>query len=456
MATTPAIVTDTIAAIATALGGGVGIVRLSGPRAETIARTIVPSLPRSAPSHRLFLGDAIDPVSGDVLDEVLAVVMRGPRSYTGEDVAELHGHGGLASMQALLDATLTAGARLATAGEFTRRAFAAGKIDLTQAEAVVSLIAADSQRALRAAQALRGGRLGREVDEARRKIVTALAELEGALDFPDEADADRRDGIAGDGASSTTKLAALATHLHALAAGFRRPLGVTPEVLLVGQVNAGKSSLMNALVGQERALVDEQPGTTRDVIEAEFELPETGRLRLVDTAGARAGASGVEARGQALAEARRAQAALVLLVYDGACGWQPEDEALQRAIHEQQIPLLIVENKADLPRAGASATSADVRVSATRSDGMDTLRAALAHALKLGDDSALPVASARQAAALSEAAAGVVRATELLPRAGEIAVVELRRALHQLGLVTGETVDEEVLDAIFSRFCIGK
>ena len=177
---------DTIAAIATGAGGGVGIIRISGPHAEAICRALVPSLPRNLMSHRLLLGTAIDPGSGERLDEVLAVVMRAPRSYTGEDVAELHGHGGAANLGRLLHAAIAQGARLATPGEFTRRAFEAGKLDLSQAEAIALVIGARDERGLRAAHALRRGALGERVDGARREIVASLADLEGALDFPDD------------------------------------------------------------------------------------------------------------------------------------------------------------------------------------------------------------------------------------------------------------------------------
>jgi tRNA modification GTPase len=442
---------DTIAAIATAVGGGVGIVRISGPAAEPIARALVPALPRAAPSHRMFLGVARDPQRGTVLDQVLVVVMRAPRSYTGEDVAELHGHGGAAALQALLGAALAAGARLATPGEFTRRALLAGKIDLTQAEAVAELIAAADGRALRAAQALRQGVLGRRVDEARRLIVAELAAIEGALDFPDEAAADVRDH--GEDPGAAARLRGLGEALAAAAASYRRPLAAVPELVLVGAVNVGKSSLLNALVGRERALVDEQPGTTRDVVEADAQLGEA-RVRLVDTAGWRDDPGPLETRGQALAGARLQQAALALVVFDGARGWRALDEQVRAAL-PPGLPHLLVENKSDLARAGDAVPSA-VRVSARTGAGLDQLRDRLVEWLALEDEPALPIASLRQASALGEAGHAIGRAASHLPAAGELAAVELRRALHQLGLVTGETVDEEVLDAIFARFCIGK
>ncbi len=443
---------DTIAAIATATGGGVGIVRISGPRAEAIARAIVPSLPRGVPSHRMFLGEAREPKSGAVLDEVLAVVMRAPRSYTGEDVAELHGHGGAAGLGALLDAALGAGARLAQPGEFSRRAFLAGKLDLAQVEALVALLAARDARSLRAAQGLRAGALGRKVEDVRRQIVDELAELEGALDFPDEA------GPVAPAAEHAARARAIAAGLAALAAGYRRPLGEVPQVLLVGPVNAGKSSLLNALAGEERALVDDAPGTTRDPVEAEVELaaPDRPRVRLVDTAGVRGGAVGIEARGQALGVARRDAAALALLVHDGAIGWDAACEALAGDLDRAGVAFLVVAAKADLAR-GAAPLRAHVEVSARSGEGIAALATAIARALHGDDEGEQLVATARQAEALAGAAAAAGAAAEALAtEAGEVAAVELRRALHELGQLTGETVDERVLDAIFARFCIGK
>lgn len=445
---------DTIAAIATAAGGGVGVVRVSGARAESIARALVPSLPTNLASHKLVLGEARDPVTGEVLDQVLVTVMRAPRSYTGEDVAELHGHGGQAVLEGLLAAALAAGARLATPGEFTRRAYLGGKIDLTQAEAVALLIGARDRDTLRAAQALRRGTLGRLIDDARRLVVGELAEIEGAIDFPEDAN-DAETPQAG-----AARLGALIHRLRETVAQAPRPLGVVPEILLVGRVNAGKSSLLNALVGHERALVDEQPGTTRDTVEAELELG--GRLvRLVDTAGEREEATALERRGQAIARGRWDAASLALCVYDGGVGWLPSDDALRGALERAGLPTIVVRNKADL--TGADRATLDViAVSARTGEGLPRLRDALLRGLGAGSDEGVPVASARQSEAIGVAVGALERAMQALTgspdqvAAPEVAAVELRRALHALGQVTGETVDEAVLDAIFARFCIGK
>ncbi|MEO6953555.1 MAG: tRNA uridine-5-carboxymethylaminomethyl(34) synthesis GTPase MnmE [Polyangia bacterium] len=441
---------DTIAAIATATGGGVGIVRISGPRAELVLRALCPALPRNLPSHKLVLTEARN---HEVLDQVLAVVMRAPRSYTGEDVAELHAHGGAANLRRLLDATLAAGARLATPGEFTRRAFVAGKLDLTQAEAVQALVGARDERTLRAAHALRSGTLGRAIEAARRAVVAELAEIEGALDFPDEAADELKTPT-----RRAARLHALANELSAHAAHHRRPLGVVPEIILMGPVNAGKSSLLNALCGHERALVDSQPGTTRDVVEADVDLgPRAGVVRLVDTAGLRDGLTALEQRGQAIAHERRKRATLTVLVYDAQRGYSDEDEAL-RSVLVLDGAVLVVENKSDLSSTRSYPEA--LAVSAQTGAGLDTLRARIADLLGNGDEEVV-VASARQAEALRAAASAIDRGCEALaglagPSAPELAAVDLRHALGQLGQLTGETVDEEVLDALFARFCIGK
>ena len=446
---------DTIAAIATGLGGGVGIVRLSGPQAEAIVARLMTPWPKSRPpTHKLHLGRVRDPKSGELGDQVLACVMRAPHSYTGEDVAELHGHGGVRVLRQLLDATIAAGARQAEPGEFTRRAFEAGRIDLTRAEAVAELIAAHSDRALRAAQAMQAGALERAIRELRGELVNALAELEGALDFPDEQLDARPEHESG------RVLADLGRRFSSLAGTYRRFLSERAEVVLVGRVNAGKSSLLNALVGEERALVDAEAGTTRDVVEAELEIGGVS-LRLLDTAGERIGedAAGVEARGVALGRRRRERADLVVLVVDATVGFTDGERALWDAFGT--IPCVIAWNKRDLGAAPAGLPEGArvVETAAPTQLGVDALKQALVSALgEADDDGSVLRVSGRHRDALLDGAAALERAASALERGepSELAAVEARDALHHLGRVTGETVDADVLDAIFARFCIGK
>jgi tRNA modification GTPase len=440
---------DTIAAIATAVGGGIGIVRLSGPRAGDIIGKLLRPWPPKPQSHKLQRTIAYDLATSARIDEVLAVVMRAPKSYTGEDVAELQGHGGPLVMQRLLQAVLAAGARMAEPGEFTRRAFEAGRIDLSRAESVAALIGARGERALRAAQAMNAGALADRIVTLRHKLIAVLAELEGALDFPDDA---------GDAATETASARALgdiSREMRAMAASYRPALFRPAEVALVGRVNAGKSSLLNALVGAERAIVDEEPGTTRDAVVAEVALDGVA-VTLVDTAGEREDPERLERRGLELGRARAARADLVVLVVDGAVGF---GEVERRAWAAAAAPKLIAWNKRDL--GGAREVPADalvVETTATTGDGVAALGAAIAHALAGDTDEGIAVVSERQAEALGDGAATLERAAAALAAGepSELAAVDARRALDAMGRVTGETVDAEVLDAIFARFCIGK
>jgi tRNA modification GTPase len=448
---------DTIAAIATGHGGGIGIVRISGPRAEALLATVVIGWPtKRPPSHLLHHGYVRHPSTGERLDEVLACVMRAPRSYTGEDVGEIQGHGGRLVLARVLDAVLAAGARPAEPGEFTRRAFESGRIDLTRAEAVAALIGARSERALRAAQSLQAGALAREIDGLRTQVVHALAELEGAIDFPDEQLDAAPERVTGE------RLGQAGARLRGLAASYRPGDHQLVEVALLGRVNAGKSSLFNALVGEERALVDAAAGTTRDVVEAEVELAGA-RLRLLDSAGERfdgdAAVGTVERRGLDLGRRRRGRAEVAVLVVDATLGFGAGERALWDEL--DGTARLIAWNKRDLGGAPAG-TPPDARVIETAAPtgaGVPELGRAVAAALDQGEgEPTVAVVSRRQREALLDGALALDKAAAALAAGepSELAAVDARAALHHLGRVTGETVDADVLDAIFSRFCIGK
>lgn len=440
---------DTIAAIATAPGGGIGIVRLSGPKAGAIVARLARPWPERPQTHKLTRTIVYDPSTGARIDEVLAVVMRAPHSYTGEDVAELQGHGGPLVLQRVLDAALAAGARMAEPGEFTRRAFEAGRIDLSRAESVAALIGARSERALRAAQAMNAGALAERIVRLRHKLVAVLAEVEGAIDFPDDA------GDAAPEAASATVLDDVSREMAELAASFRPALFRPVEVALVGRVNAGKSSLLNALAGEERALVDAEPGTTRDAVAVEVAL-EGVAVTLVDTAGERERPERLEQRGIEVARLRAARADAVVLVVDGSVGFDAAERARWDAIGAAR---LIAWNKRDLARAhDLPGDAVVVETVATSGEGVAELGRAIARAVAGDPEERVSVVSERQAAALRDGAATLQRAAAAL-RAGEppeLAAVDARRALDAMGRVTGETVDAEVLDAIFARFCIGK
>ena len=435
--------TDTIAAIATAAGvGGVGIVRVSGPRAIAVVAGVL-GVGEPALDRRVRVGWAHAP-DGARIDQVLAFAMRGPASFTGEDVAELHGHGGSANLARLLAAVVERGARVAEPGEFTRRAVERGKLDLLRAEALLGVIHAGSERALRLAQANLGGQLGAAVLALERRGVEVLAEIEGRIDFPED------DLPPAEEAALDRALAELAERCGALAAGFRHGRAVSEgiTVALVGPVNAGKSSLLNALVGRERALVAAAPGTTRDYLEV-ADVWNGIAVTLIDTAGLRETSDPVEAKGIALGEARVAGADVVIVVNDGASAWDAGERYGERA--------LAVRSKADL-EGGARR---GLETSATTGRGLDELkREVLARAGvadQEGGEHAF-VTTARQhrmasTAAGAFAAAAAARGRGAVP---EVVALEVRQGVQALAQLRGLEVGERVLDEVFARFCIGK
>lgn len=458
----------TIAAIATGSGGGVGIVRVSGPRAESIGRRLCRPLPETLESHRLYFGAVFDPDGAapmdshespqprEPIDQVLFCLMRAPRSYTGEDVLELQGHGGAVNLRRLLDACLRAGAVAAEPGEFTRRAFLAGKLDLTAAEAVAQLVLAQSEAAARQAQRQLGGELGRRVAGLRKSVVDLLASVEGSLDFPDlEEDAAIE-------ARARTVLEGLGRELAVLSGSFRRggkALGGGLELALIGRTNAGKSSLINALCGSERVLVDAQPGTTRDVVEVAT-VWEGVPVLLIDTAGERPDATALERAGRRIGRERARRADLALLVVDGTAGLGAEEEAL-RAELPPDLPHLVLWNKIDQSGCQTVPQGA-VACSALCGWGLPEIRRRVLADLapQLGAAQELLVTSARQASLLEQAGAALASAAGgLLGGAlfrADLLAGELRVAASRLGELTGADVSPDVLDGIFAQFCVGK
>lgn len=483
----------TIAAISSGSGGGVGIVRISGPRAESIARRICQPVPQDLVSHRLYLGHVFAPHDSrfadspqsdgqqaasetqrpahEALDQVLFCLMRGPQSYTGEDVVELHGHGGARNLRRLLDACLAAGAQAAGPGEFTRRAFLAGKIDLTRAEAVAVLIEAQSDQALRHAQRQLAGELGQTVAELRRRVIDLLAEFEGSLDFPDA----EPDGEATQVERCRRSLRALLSQVQRLADSFNqggKAVSSGIEIAVVGRPNVGKSSLINALCGSERVIVDAQPGTTRDFVEVRSDWPmpttETGAqpvtvpVVLIDTAGQHEAATPLEQQGLRLARQRFENADLLLFVVDGTAGITAEDAQLLESLPSDR-PHLVLWNKID--RSGCLTPPADLKTvsgSALCGWGLDALRHAVFAMLapRLASDDEVLVTSARQAALFAQTATALQQALSALRGPWDAAAVlvagELRVAAARLGELTGEEISEGVLDALFARFCVGK
>jgi tRNA modification GTPase len=437
---------DTIVAIATAAGeAGIGVVRLSGPTSLEIARALFRPGSRSCAyeSHRLYHGHVVE--ADDVVDEVLLAYMQAPRSYTAEDVVEIHGHGGPAPLERILHLVLRHGARLAGPGEFTLRAFLNGRLDLPQAEAVADVIQARSDASLRLAVNQLSGRLSRAVDETRRAVVSVLAQLEANIDFSE-------DDVP---PASTTRLLA---ELRAARAGLCRLLDASSEgilyrrgarVAIAGRPNAGKSSLLNALLRSNRAIVTPIAGTTRDTIEETINLGGLPVV-LVDTAGITATVDPVEAIGVERSWQAIDHADLVLFVYDAAAGWTPADAELLPS----DKPVLLVANKSDLATGGDG-----LPVSALTLAGLPALEAELRRRLAPSasvDD--ILVNNLRHKTLLEAAERHLRDAMQSLEdrRAADFVCIDLRGALSALGTITGADVSESLLDEIFSRFCIGK
>ena len=455
---------DTIVAPATPPGeGGVGIVRLSGPAALTCLDRVFRGRKGAAEmlTHRLYHGRLINS-RHVVVDEVLAVVMRAPHSYTGEDVVEIHCHGGTQILRSVLDLLLDVGARMAAPGEFTQRAFLNGRMDLAQAEAVIDLIRARSERASQVALGQLEGHLSRALQGFTAQLRDALALLEAHIDFPDD------EVGALDLHALLVPVRRVAQEMRALAESFDvgRALREGISVLILGRPNVGKSSLMNAILGEARAIVTESPGTTRDTLEEQLVMAGFP-VRLVDAAGVRETDDPVEREGVARARDKAEAADLVLLVIDGSQALTQEDVLASELCRPDRT--LLVVNKSDLAQAGEVETATVLRdlpyrveVSAKFGLGLSDLRAAIverlgAEAKGVGEEH-LVVVERRHRDALLQAVAALSRMETSVDLADplECLAMELRDALSALGQITGETTPDELLEQIFSRFCIGK
>ena len=446
-------VNDTIAAIATAPGeGGVAILRVSGELSEAIMRSAFRPArgykKGKIESHRMYYGHLVD-ADGGKLDEVMAVLMRGPKSYTREDVLEISCHGGRAAIRRALRRVLELGARGAEPGEFTRRAFENGRIDLTQAEAVMSLISAGSDAAYRAGMRQLEGGVSAFVKECRTLLLAVMARIEAANDFPEEID---EPAEAREAASEARKIAErLRGRADAKAAKIVRE-GVS--VVLAGKPNVGKSSLMNALLGSERAIVTEIAGTTRDVLTESMTLNGI-RYTLSDTAGRRETGDLVEAIGVKRAEDAAKSADVVLMVLDAERGPDEEDERLLRERDERYI---VVWNKSDVGEAKPESLGEAIEVSAKTGEGMDALiRAIEAKGGSAGEDGGL-LTEERHIALALRAADSLTMAADALDMGQplDMASVDLWDAIRYLGEITGEDATETLITEIFANFCVGK
>jgi tRNA modification GTPase len=449
-------VTETIAAIATPPGaGGIAVVRISGPAARSVAlRTFKSSQPLR--DRVATFGTIVGP-DGEAIDRGLALFFAGPRSFTGEDVVELHVHGSPIVARDALTAAIAAGARLARAGEFTRRALEAGKIDLVQAEAIGALVAAEHRAEARIAAAGLGSGLARELQALRAALAAVIEDLAAALDFPDEVAAPDRADLEG-------RLRTVEARVRALGTDFERGLQERGGTLvaIVGPPNAGKSSLLNALLRTDRALVSERPGTTRDTIDELLAL-EGVRLRIVDTAGLRDAADPVERAGIERSRRSLESAQIVLVVIDGS---QPLDaDAVALLAETRERERIVFFNKADLGDAGyRGRQTSELQAIAGSTRDADTVAAierALLERVRGSErpDPAHPhLVSARQAAAALAAADSLSAALAALAAGDPIDLCagDLIAAIASLDAISGRDAGEAVLDGIFARFCIGK
>ncbi|WP_026975642.1 tRNA uridine-5-carboxymethylaminomethyl(34) synthesis GTPase MnmE [Alicyclobacillus contaminans] len=457
---------DTIAAIATALGeSSVGIVRVSGAGARNVADAVfrLPSGRRAelASDRMLTYGYVVDPIQEDVVDEAIMLWMPGPRSYTAEDVVELQVHGGIRVVQLALEACLRAGARLAEPGEFTKRAFLNGRIDLSQAEAVMDLIRAKTDLASKSALRQVQGKLSERIRSMRKTLISLQAHVEVTIDYPEH-------DVESVACAEVLKTGeSLVRDLDALIAQARTGQILREGVMttIAGRPNVGKSSLMNALLRRDRAIVTDIPGTTRDVLE-EYVNVRGIPFRLVDTAGIRETADVVERIGVEKSREMVQSAELILMVLNGAEALRDEDISLLQ--ETSGSPRIVVVNKADLPAAFELASLKQwvgddpvVRVSAREAEGLAMLeecmeKLVLGGAAEPGDLSY--VTNARQSQLLQSAKQELLLAMDAARMGAtlDIIAVQLQAAYAELGRVIGEEVGEDLLDEIFSRFCLGK
>lgn len=454
---------DTIAAISTPLGeGGIGIIRLSGKEAISIVNKIFKS-PKGVnlsdvKTHTIHYGFIVDPLTRQRIDEVLVTVMRAPNTYTREDVVEINCHGGYLTLKRILELVLSQGARLAEPGEFTKRAFLRGRIDLSQAESVIDLIRAKTDQAQKIALEHLSGRLSEKINELRDSLMRVCAHVEAYIDFPEE----DIDGLTEE--EITQQINCLKEEIKKLIEGYEEGKiyreGLTTAI--VGKPNVGKSSLLNALLMKDRAIVTEIPGTTRDIIE-EYVNIKGIPLKIVDTAGIREAHDLVEAEGIKRSLKAVESAELVLLVIDSSRGIDRlDEEIINKVIHKKVI---VVINKKDikstefhLPESLKDKPA--VEISALNAEGIEDLKELIFNTTISGkyEKEGIVVTKLRHKLSLEKAFESLNNAYESFKKREplEITAMFLREALNFLGQIVGVVTTEEILNLIFSEFCIGK
>lgn len=456
---------DTIAAISTAVGeGGIAIIRVSGPGAVSEAKKYFRSKSdiATADSHTVHYGHIVDPANGETVEEILLTIMRGPRSFTAEDVVELSTHGGIVAVKRVLELLLKEGTiRIAEPGEFTKRAFLNGRIDLTQAEAVIDLIRSKSDRAFSVAMKQAEGALSRKVKALRHELIELLAHIEVNIDYPEHDVTEMTSSFI------RTRCQEACSVIDGLlkTAGEGKILREGIVTAIVGRPNVGKSSLLNALVQENKAIVTDIPGTTRDVIEEYISLGGIP-LRLLDTAGIRETSDVVERIGVERSRTALEEADLILLVLNANESLHADDRLLIEQLKGR--PVIILLNKTDLPAvldeeellAVAPADSV-VRLSVLQESGLDQLEKVISGMFfggELESGDMTYVSNVRHITLLGHARQSLVDAVEAT-EAGipiDIVQIDVRQAWEQLGEMIGDSVSESLLDQIFSQFCLGK
>lgn len=458
-------VDDTISAVATALGeGAIGIIRLSGPRSCEIADRIFKAASgkrlEKYPPNTLVYGHIVDG-NGVIVDETLVVFMRSPHSYTAENVVEIQAHGGIQSLKKILSLTYEAGARPAEPGEFTKRAFLNGRIDLAQAEAVMDIIKARSEVSLKLALRQQQGQLSKEIGLLRRRLLDIIVNLEAVIDYPEE-DIEEVTflNVKNTIYDVQSEISLLLNNAHT-----GKIMREGMKTVIIGRPNVGKSSLLNSLLREERAIVSEIPGTTRDVIEEQL-LIDGIPLVLTDTAGIRDTDDYVEKIGVAKTKKILEEAELAVVVLDGSESLHAEDRDILEAVREK--PYVIIVNKSDLTQAiDLAALKADfgaeniMQLSARTSGGVADFVAWLKkYVYGAGGqlEEGIYVQNARHEYLLKQASAAL---SDALAAAGnhvpyDCIIIDLRNAVEAIGFITGDTVSDEIINEIFARFCVGK
>jgi len=436
---------------------------VSGPKAEEVGRLLFRPGKRPCPfaTHHFYHGDVLARESGAVLDEALVVLMRAPHSYTGEDTLEIHCHGSPAVLRAVLEEVLKAGARPAEPGEFTRRAFLNGRMDLSQAEAVADLVAARAAKAREVAIAQLKGGLAEKVKEMRAVLEEQLAMLEAAVDFPEEnIETEPPSEAAG-------KIGAVAAEIARLLATYDegRLYREGIHVVIAGRPNVGKSSLLNRLLGEERAIVTPIPGTTRDFIEEEIQVGGVA-VRLADTAGIREAGDVIEEEGIGRVWERVARADAVVFLLDGSEGLSSDDIRILEGLKGKKV--IVAVNKSDLPQRlgradveGVFPGPRPLMISAKFGSGIEDLKKRILETVLDGEEMGRGeevLCNVRHKDAFERTAEFLAQAGESLASglSPEFAAQDIRDALRCLGEITGETTSEDILDRIFASFCVGK